>query len=445
MGRSGLATAKYLAERGARVIISDAAAATETTAKQADELMSLHVDVEFGGHTEKALTSASLIVTSPGVPPHSKVMQDLRALAKEVICDVELAFRETRTPVIAITGTNGKSTTCALVSFLLEKSGRVAPACGNIGVPILSQLDKQLDFIVVEVSSYQLHYCSAFSPQIGVWLNLTPDHLDWHGGITEYIHDKAKLFANQRPDQYAVLNVDDAVVAKTARRSEVFPFSVNTELSLSPQGAFMSDEFLCIRRYGKTIVICAEHELKVFGRHNLENALAAVSASCLAGLGTAEIEKYIKEFAGLEHRLEFVATIDGVDYYNDSKATNPESAIKALEAFPDRKVVLIAGGRDKGTSLGDFVHSVRNHAMAVILIGEARERFEKALKDGGVSDIHPVGSMEEAVDLGARLKLGPVLLSPACASFDMFTDFENRGRVFKDIVRARANQVAPPV
>jgi UDP-N-acetylmuramoylalanine--D-glutamate ligase len=298
-------------------------------------------------------------------------------------------------------------------------------------------LERRPDYLVVEVSSYQLHYCKNLAPQIAVWLNLTPDHLDWHGGITGYIADKGKMFANQRTDQYSVLNVDDAVVAKTPGRSQIFPFSVSTELDHAVQGAFIKQGHLAVRKGGKTKVLCHSSELQIIGKHNLENVLAAVSVCSIIGVDSNEIELYLKEFAGLEHRLEYVGTINGVRFYNDSKATNTDSTIKALESFPDDKVVLIAGGRDKGTDLGDFVHSVRNHASAVILIGEAKERFNNALRAGGVENIYLVDSLQEAISTGENLKLGPVLLSPACASFDMFKDFEDRGRVFKDIVRSR--------
>ena len=200
---------------------------------------------------------------------------------------------------------------------------------------------------------------------------------------------------------------------------------------------FVRDGNLVYRQDGLEQIVCAINELKIIGKHNIENALAAISATAAVGLSVAKIGQYLKEFEALEHRLEFVTTINGVSFYNDSKATNTDSAIKALESFPREKVVLIAGGRDKGTSLGEFVLSVRKYASAVILIGEAKERFEKALRDGGVENIYPVDSMEAAVKLGQELKAGPVLLSPACASFDMFKDFEDRGRVFKDIVRTR--------
>lgn len=445
LGRSGLSAARYLAARGARVFVSDAGPDDADKRARLEELRLLGVEGEVGGHTDKCLSHGGLVVTSPGIAPGSEIIQAARGAGAEVVCDVELAFRETKVPIVAITGTNGKSTTCALVSHLLTKSGKIAPACGNFGVPILSQLDSPLDYLVVEVSSYQLTYCSAFAPLVGIWLNLTPDHLEWHGSLKSYIEAKDRLFARQRPNQFAVLNMDDPVVADTETRAEVFPFSVSSNLGDCIQGAFMNEGFLCYRINGRSRVVCAPDELKIRGRHNWENALAAIAAAAVLGLAPAEIEAYLKDFQPLEHRLEFVATISGVSFYNDSKATNTSSTVKALQSFPDEKVVLIAGGRDKGLSLEEFVEAVKRHASAVILIGEAKDRFARALKSGGFDWLYPVDDLSMAVDLGLELKQGPVLLSPACASFDMFRDYEDRGRVFKDLVHARVEKLAPSV
>ena len=445
LGRSGIATAKYLRKRGASVWLSESAQETDERREQAKELESIGVKVELGKHSDQALAFADLVVTSPGIKPQSEVIKKLVAMNKEIICDVELAARDATMPIVAITGTNGKSTTTALISFMLEQSGKKAPACGNFGVPILSQLDLKPDYLIVEISSYQLYYTSRFAPKIAIWMNLTPDHLDWHGNIDEYVKAKTKLFANQQRNQYAVLNFDDPLVAKTKTQAEIFPFSVETELSHCIQGAFISNGYIAYKRAGGTKLVCRTDELQIIGKHNLENALAAVSACALLRMDCSDIQRHLKEFKALEHRLEYVGTVNGVPYYNDSKATNPDSSIKALQAFPDEKVVLIAGGRDKGTSLSEFVQSIRNHAAAVILLGEAKQRFEQALREVGVENIHSVDSMAEAVKLGEKLNLGPVLLSPACASFDMFKDFEDRGRVFKDLVRSRLEKMAPTV
>ncbi len=244
LGRSGVAAAKYLAARGAKVYVSDSAPASEASQAQAAEIESLGCKVELGGHTDDAVAFGSFVLTSPGIAPHSAVIQKARALGKEVISDVELAWRETKAPIVAITGTNGKSTTCALLSFILEKTGRVAPACGNIGVPILSQLDRKPDYLVAEVSSYQLDYTTNFAPKVGVWLNFTPDHVDWHQGLDNYKRAKQKLFANQQHSDYAVLSMDDEVVSKQLTRAEIFPFSSEMNLDNMVQAAFVSNDFL---------------------------------------------------------------------------------------------------------------------------------------------------------------------------------------------------------
>ncbi len=446
LGRSGLATAAYLSERGAKVLVSESQPREKVSDKLADELATLGVEAEYGGHSQRATAWPELIVTSPGVPPYSEIIKRARAMKKDVIADVELAYRELKgkVPIIAVTGTNGKSTTTALISYILERSGLKAPACGNIGKAVLSFVDgSHLDYLVIEMSSYQIEYSPTFAPDIGVWLNLTPDHLDFHGGLDNYVEAKRSMFAHMPKTSYAVLNLDDPVVASTPTEAEIFPFSLSTEAMVSIQGAYLKDDFLCYAHNARSRVVCNVQDLKIIGMHNIENALAAISACCLAGLDEKEIEKHLTSFTALEHRLEYVDTVDGVEFYNDSKATNADSTIKALEAFNDKKVVLIAGGKDKGTALIDLAQSVKKHASSVILLGEAKERIERSLRDAGFDEIYPVGTMEEAVRLGGKLKKGPVLLSPACASFDMFKDFEDRGRVFKDLVSARAREMDP--
>lgn len=443
LGRSGITSALYLRKRGAQVLLSEKEKLGKEKKLEADKLCAQGIEVESGEHSDKAIAQADLILTSPGIPPSSDVVKHAQKLGKEIVCDIELAFRERgNTEIIGITGTNGKSTTCALVSHVLEHCGLTAPACGNFGIPILTQLDGNPDYLIAEVSSYQLHYCPTFAPMIGVWLNLTPDHLEWHGGMEPYISDKKKMFLNQHEEQYAVLNQDDEVVAKFKPPSEVFPFAVHKNIESTVQGAYLSEDCLCYRIDGATRVLCGRDQLKIIGDHNVENALAAVSVAALLRVDNKKLQAALESFKALEHRLEFVDTMDGVEFFNDSKATNPTSTIKALEAFGDRKIVLIAGGRDKGTALAELVQSAKEHVSEVILLGEAAERFTKAFKQDGFTNLHTVKTLEEAVELGAKLKKGPVVLSPACASFDMFKDYEERGRVFKNLVRARLEKMA---
>ncbi len=443
LGRSGSSSARYLHKRGARVLVSESAELTGTKAEEAADLKALGIKIESGGHSDNAIDGADIIVVSPGIAPHSDVIKKATAKGKEVVCDIEIAYRDRgKTDIIGITGTNGKSTTCALTSHILEEAGHSAPACGNFGIPILGQLEHEPDYLVAEVSSFQLHYAPTFAPRIGVWLNLTPDHIEWHGGLDAYVDDKKKMFLNQKSSHYAVLSCDDELVANFKPPSEVFPFAVHADLRACVQGAFIKDGHLCYRYNGATTVVCRCDDLKIIGDHNLENALAAISVAALLRVDNTKLSEALKSFRALEHRLEFVETIDGVEFYNDSKATNPTSTIKALEAFGARKIVLIAGGRDKGTSLAELVFKSKEHVSEVILLGEAKERFANAFKEAGFSNLHSVGSLKEAVDLGVKLKKGPVVLSPACASFDMFRDYEERGRVFKNLVRARLEKLA---
>lgn len=446
LGRSGSSAAEYLLNQGMQVFVSDGGASTPEREAEAEHLRKLGARVEIGEHSEEALNFGDFIITSPGISPSSEVMKRAhqRVPNKEVICDVELAFRDTKIPIIAVTGTNGKSTTCALISHILTGAGKSAPACGNFGVPILDEITKPHDYLVVEVSSFQLHYTTTFAPDIAVWLNLTPDHVDWHGTLEEYVKAKSKLFKNMQHNQFAVLNEDDPMVSSFAPPAdpEIFPFSVATSLDYAIQGAFMKDDFLWYRLDGKTRLLCPKGDLKIIGKHNLENALSAVAVCALIGIPEEKIVEGLKSFTALEHRLEYVAEIEGTRFFNDSKATNPNSTIKALEAFGNESVVLIAGGKDKGTSLHDLMVAVSRYASDVILLGEAKDRFQRALKDFGYENVHTVDSLEQAIELGGSLKRGPVVLSPACASFDMFKNYEERGRVFKNLVHKRAEMAA---
>ena len=468
LGKSGYAAARYLAAQGKHVIVSEGGQLKGDSIAWASELKLLGVEIETGGHSDKAIEQADLIITSPGIPPGSPVIKKAFALGKEVISDIELAYREGIAPIIAITGTNGKSTTTALISHILQSNGFNAPACGNIGTPVLDYLPAQtkdktnngnassaqiVDYLVMEVSSYQLFYTKQFAPYIAIWLNLTPDHLDWHEGMPGYIAAKENIFANQnnfslskiktakaQKKPFAIVNFDDPTVISRPTKAALFPFSLIDKLSGKDPAAFLEDNWLCYRLDGKTERVCAIQDLPIIGEHNIENCLAAIAACAIIGLSAEQIAQSIKQFKALEHRLEYVATIDGVAIYNDSKATNPESSIKALQAFKE-KIVLIAGGRDKGTSLDELSQIVANRAAAVILLGEAKERFANVLKQSAIESVYIVDSLEEAIDLGLKLKLGPLVLSPACASYDMFKNFEERGNVFKDIVAKHAAKV----
>ncbi|OGI00388.1 MAG: UDP-N-acetylmuramoylalanine--D-glutamate ligase [Candidatus Melainabacteria bacterium GWF2_37_15] len=432
LSKSGISAAKYLADKGANCTISEKRESTPEDQEKIKELEDLGIKVEMGSNKPETIMHSDVIITSPGIPPHSEVMQLIKSHNIECIGELELAYRETGKPFIAITGTNGKTTTTKLVSEILTKGGFKAPACGNIGIPATEFIDKDMDFFVAEVSSFQIATSKTFKPQIAVFLNYTPDHIDWHGDEEEYFRVKASLFTERQP-AWAVLNAKSLKIAylKLDIPSETWFFNRESE----DKSVFCSDGKIFLKDEEKKVHEIMElSEVPLKGKHNLENVMAAITVAHIVGVNHEVIKQAIMEFTPPEHRLEFVAEINGVEYYNDSKGTNCDSTICALRAFETQKVVLIAGGRDKGTDLTEFAREVKKRAAAVILIGEAADRFDLALKKEGMENIYREKTFEAAIDKAGELKLGPVLLSPACASFDMFKNFEERGKVFKEYV-----------
>lgn len=442
IARSGIASAQYLTACGSKVVLSDNGQADSQKSEIYRQLEQSGISLEFGGHSHDSISNADLIVISPGIKPNSEVVEKAKALDKEIISDLELIYRSTEIPMILITGTNGKSTTTALIAHILENSGLKAPACGNIGTAIAEVIQDKPDYLVVEASSYQLYYSPTLAPKIAIWLNLTPDHLDWHGNLENYIEAKHNLFLRQNDGQFAILNANDETICKRKYNGRVCKFDSKHKLS-DEISAYWSDGNLYLHDHGQTIKVVADKDLQIKGKHNVENALAAILATKLAGLTIEKIQAGLKSFTALEHRLEYVDSIDGIAFYNDSKATNPESAINALESFSDQKIVLIAGGKDKGTDLGQFISSIKAHVSHVVLIGEASERFAQELNKANYKEVFRANDLEEACQIAYNLHAGPVVLSPACASFDMFKNFEDRGHVFKDIVKNRISRLAP--
>lgn len=439
LSRSGISAAKYLILQGANCTISEKREPTEEDKETISELEKLGIKVEMGGNKEETLLNSDVIITSPGIPPHADVYKIIKSHKIETFGEIDLAYRETSVPFIAITGTNGKTTTTKLVSEMLDNGGLKAPVCGNIGIPATSLLkEKNLDYFTTEISSYQIATNPSFKPQIAVFLNYTADHIDWHGSEEEYFKAKADLFVKREPT-WAVLNALSFKIAylKLDMNSEVYFFGREAE----DKCVFVKENKILIKdRNKKVFEVINLSEISLKGKHNLENIMAATAVAHIAGIDTEIICNTIKNFSPPEHRIEYVATIDGIEYYNDSKATNTDSAICALKAFENNKVVLIAGGRDKGTDLTEFCNEIKKHANAVILIGEAADRFENALQSSGFKNIYRKNSLEEAIDKAGELKQGHVLLSPACASFDMFKNFEERGLVFKNYVHSKKTQ-----
>lgn len=434
-GISGRSVAQVLAGRGACVTLNDRKA-IDIQNEEFQQLQQAGVSLIFGHQEESLLDGTDYVVLSPGISIYIPLIQAARSRNITVMSEIEVAYQLCKAPVIAVTGTNGKTTTTTLIGEMMKAGGRAAVVGGNIGLALSHEVMgvDATGIVVAEISSFQLESIIDFKPHIAAVLNITPDHIDRHRTMAEYQSTKERIFANQGKDDYLILNYDDLAVRDMANRtlSQVFYFSACQELQ---EGAFVKDGLLQINWQGQHYQLCSVTEMKLFGRHNVENALAACGAALLMGISTEAMNAVLKNFTGVEHRIEPVGTVNGVAYYNDSKATNPESSIKALEAF-DGHVVLIAGGRDKNTDLTQFMTLIKEKVDQLILIGEAQERFAANAHTHGISTIHRVDSMEEAVQLAHRIARAPhiVLLSPACASYDMFANYEERGRVFKQLV-----------
>lgn len=438
-GISGFAAAKIAKKFGAHVVLSDAK--DESDLKfNFEELRECGIDLVFGKQEEKLLDGVDLVIVSPAVPLRIPILQAALNKKISVISEVELAYNLAKSPICAVTGTNGKTTTVTLLGLLLESQFEKVGVGGNIGVA-LSEVALNVGaggYIAAEISSYQMEATNNFKPHISAILNVTPDHLKRHGTMEIYQAMKEKIFAQETADDFLVLNYDDEKVREIKSRAgcKVFYFSRKKILD---EGAFVDGGKLVIKSGGKIFELCTIDELGIKGGHNVENALAASMVAFLAGVTAEKICAVLKRFQGVEHRIEFVREIDGVKFYNDSKATNTDSAIKALETF-DGHINLIAGGDDKLTDLTDFLTLVNERVDNLILVGDAAERFKAdAIKNGfDAEKIFEAGySMEKAVDIARKISTPPqvVLLSPACASFDMYDNFEERGKDFKRIVK----------
>ena len=440
LARTGVATALFCAARGARVTATDTRGENELGAPIAT-LRTAGVSLELGGHRHDAILNADLdlIIPSPGVPGDSPILQSARAKGITIWSEVELAGRFLKGRLIGITGSNGKTTTTSLVEHILRNAAFPTILAGNIGPPLISRVEQSSDatIAVVELSSYQLELIETFRPDIGVFLNLTPDHLDRHHTLESYGAAKARIFENQTETDCAVLNADDPGATRYApTRPQVFWFSRKQRVA---QGAFVQGSEILFRRGGKEETILKLSDIPLPGAHNVENVLAAVAATRLAGAEPAAIAKGVRSFAGVEHRLEFVAEIAGVRYYNDSKATNVDATLKALDAFPGR-ILIVLGGKDKGSDYTLLQAPLREKAILALLIGAASEKIEKQI--AGSVAIERAETIERAVDTAAHAaRPGDiVLLAPACASFDQFENYEHRGRVFKELVHQLERQ-----
>ena len=439
LGKSGVASALFLKAHGARVTVSDSKPPDELQ-EAIPTLLDAGITVETGGHGERTFQGQDLIVVSPGVPVDAPQLVQARALGEKVIGEIELAAVFFPGEIVAITGSNGKTTTTTLAGEILAAGGLSTVVGGNIGTPAISLVERASaeTTAVLEVSSFQLETIQTFRPRIAVVLNVTPDHLDRHRTFAAYTDAKARIFENQRSEDFAVLNADDPTCVAMATRTKagVFWFSRKKEVK---QGAYVHDGQIRFRdaKGQREIMLLSEIPLK--GAHNVENVLAAVCAGALSGVDPANIHKAVAGFKAVEHRLEYVATVRGVEYYNDSKATNVDATIKALESFP-ANIHLILGGKDKGSDYSVLNDLLRQRVKRVYTIGAAAAKIESQIK----AEIVHAETLENAIKRASEAAQPGdiVLLAPACASFDQFRSYEHRGKVFKEAVKALAAEKA---
>lgn len=433
---TGIPTALELYNMGCNITLNDCKPLAQLD-EYIHDLDNLSIEIITGGHPIELASNCDFIVISPGVPTDIPLVKEAKKLGKEVISEVELAYRMTQTPIAAITGTNGKTTTTALLGEIMKESGRKTFVVGNIGNPMIKEVKNALpeDLFVLEVSSFQLETTVHFRPKVSAILNITPDHLNRHKTLENYIDAKAMIFRNQKQEDYTVLNWDDEQTRKLSSltNSKTLFFSRKDILD---EGAYVENGYLTISYKNKKERIIDIKDIFIPGEHNLENALAASLMAYCLGVEAHTIQKVLKEFKGVEHRIEYVTEIDGVIYYNDSKGTNPDSSIKAIKTMT-RPTILIAGGYDKGSDFDEFVSYFKGKVKALILLGETADKIKESAQRAGFYNIYKVSTMGEAVKKSKELaKPGDcVLLSPACASWDMFKNFEERGKVFKDAVR----------
>lgn len=434
--RSGLAAAAFLAQRGTEVVLTDTN--EKNRAKCEEELKDYDITYIWGEQPDIDEIKPDFLVMSPGVPLTIAPVKRARELNIPLTGEIELAYQNAKAPIVAITGTNGKTTTTTLVGEIFKAAGMETGVGGNIGTSLLSESERisASGVLVAEISSFQLETADKFKPKAAAILNLTPDHLDRHGDMAGYLAAKAKIFAAQDENDYLILNYDDEYLRLLAAqaRGQVLFFSRKHILE---SGVYVHDDIVCASFKDETIEICRAEEIMIKGAHNLENAMAAAALCLVMGIKVDIIAKVLKTFPGVEHRLEPVRTLNGVLYVNDSKGTNPDSTAKALEAY-DRPLVLIAGGKGKGVSFLPLAELIKKRVKAVVLVGMAKYELKEALDQAGFSNYVLVDTFEQTVPAAQKIAQAGdiVLLSPACTSWDMFNSYEERGELFKKLVNA---------
>ena len=450
LGVSGEAASVYCARRAAagdaiRVTAVDSGDSESLRARRAD-LEKLGVEVRLGVSSVEG--SYDLAVVSPGVPPHVSLMQEARRAAREVISELEFAYRRSSAPWIAVTGTNGKTTVTSLIGHILTTAGVPATVVGNIGTPAILAVDETgpTGALVAEVSSFQLALTDCFHPRVSVLLNVTPDHLDWHGDMERYAADKARVFSRQTADDTAVIDADDEGSARfieAVRAQGVRVVEVSISRVVAGGAGLSAEGMLVIDTPSGRVSLLNRDGLLIRGDHNVSNALAAAAAACAFGVGWDAIRDGLRTFRPIEHRLEPVGTVGGVEYFNDSKATNPDAAMKALNAFAGRPVVMLLGGRNKGSRFSELGRTMAVAGARAVVFGEAADEIATDIGAEGVVYERAAG-LAEAVTRSARTAAPgtAVILSPACASFDEFADYVDRGLAFRGLVDALTGEVA---
>lgn len=436
--RSGIASAAFLAKKGNEVYLADLNTALAENVEKA--LLGLNVHFIWGVQPDINEISPDFIVMSPGIPLSIPPVIEAKKKGIEVISEPELAYRYSEAPFVAITGTNGKTTTTTLTAELLKQEGSEVVAAGNIGTPLISLCPdlKCSDIVVAELSSFQLESVVDFRPKIAVVLNLTPDHLDRHGSMEAYAEAKSHVFSNQQLTDFLILNKDDELVCQMAEKAVSNVLFISQEKILQ-QGMWLEDDevFYALDLSMPKQKLIEASKIGIVGKHNLQNAMAASLAALLMGISPEVIRQRLMAFKGVEHRMEFVAELEGVRYINDSKGTNPDSTEKALVSYEGHPIVLIAGGKNKGSDFRPLVPLIKQYCRSVVLVGEATNDFIKAFEDTAYASFQCANSFEEAVSLAhdAAQTGDVVLLSPACASWDMFKSYEERGDLFKKLVK----------
>ena len=440
-GKTGLSSAFFLLDKAKKTSLSEEKSLSKEIEDKVSLLKKSGVETEFGQNSDSFIDRVDLVVISPGISPQTQIVKKICSKNIPIISDIELASYFTKKPIIAVTGTNGKTTTTSLITHLINSSGKKAISCGNIGKPFIEIINEDIDFFVLEISSFQIYYSPNISCKIAACLNITPDHLDWHIDFDDYVKTKEKLFLQQTKDSWSVLNYSDDLLKKFNPNTNRFYFSLtkpdNNILKSFSDFAFYENNDLFIKDNSGIHKLINKNELNIIGQHNIENALAASAIASIVKIKYEDIAKGLKTFKGVEHRLEYVREAKNKTFYNDSKATNPEATVKAIEAVNNMKnknITLILGGRDKKTSLHEMIGVIKKNVSEVILYGEAKERFQEELSKNSFKKLTIVKDLNDAVTISLKSNTDTVLFSPACASFDMFKNYEERGKFFKELV-----------